>query len=113
MFLSLLKVLIFFEVKNDMANSHSVSDLRVNRIKILRMVLVLVGLLMICYVERRSKKYSSALAISCSPCSCDCVSDTTLLSMPSGEIAYFLLKIIARYFFNAFLIVLFGSMVVC
>ncbi|KAH6802963.1 hypothetical protein C2S51_034409 [Perilla frutescens var. frutescens] len=47
------------------------------------MVLVLVGLLMICYVERHSKKYSAALAISCSPCSCDCVSDTTLLSLPS------------------------------
>ncbi|XP_057789249.1 uncharacterized protein LOC131006110 isoform X2 [Salvia miltiorrhiza] len=66
-----------------MAISHSASDLRVNRVKVLRMVLVLVGLLMICCVERHSKKYSAALALSCSPCSCDCVSDTTLMSLPS------------------------------
>ncbi|XP_042014001.1 uncharacterized protein LOC121762256 [Salvia splendens] len=65
-----------------MANSHSASDLRVNRVKVLRMVLVLVGLLMICYMEMHSRKYSAALAISCSPCSCDCVSDTTLASSP-------------------------------
>ncbi|KAL6582480.1 hypothetical protein OROMI_006494 [Orobanche minor] len=57
-----------------MANSQSASDLRVHRIKVLRMVLVLVGLLIICYVERHSKKYSAALALSCLPCYCDCVS---------------------------------------
>ncbi|KAL6570015.1 hypothetical protein OROMI_014529 [Orobanche minor] len=68
-----------------MANSQSASDLRVNRVKVLRMVLVLVGLLMICYVERHSKKYSTALALSCLPCYCDCVSDTTLASLPADR----------------------------
>lgn len=71
-----------------MAISHSSSDLRVNRVKVLRMVLVLVGLLLICFVEKNSKKYSAALAHSCLPCSCDCVSDSGLTSLPAGEFLY-------------------------
>lgn len=79
-----------------MANSHSASYLRVNRVKVLRMVLVLLGLLMICYVERHSKKYSAALALSCSPCSCDCVSDANLMSLPTGE--FIIIRIFSKNF---------------
>ncbi|KAL3649912.1 hypothetical protein CASFOL_006315 [Castilleja foliolosa] len=48
----------------------------------LRVVLVFVGLLLICYVERHSQKHSTSLAASCPPCSCDCISEPTL-SLPS------------------------------
>ncbi|KAI3470656.1 hypothetical protein Pfo_027319 [Paulownia fortunei] len=64
-----------------MANFYSPSDFRVNRVKVLRVVLVLVGLLLICYVGRHSQKYSTALAASCPPCTCDCISVPTL-SLP-------------------------------
>ncbi|KAK6144616.1 hypothetical protein DH2020_021436 [Rehmannia glutinosa] len=66
-----------------MANSYAPSDFRVNRVMVLRVVLVFVGLLLICYVERHSQKYSTALAASCPPCSCDCISEPTL-SLPLG-----------------------------
>ncbi|KAG8390812.1 hypothetical protein BUALT_Bualt01G0122500 [Buddleja alternifolia] len=66
-----------------MANLHSSSDFRVNPFKVLRLVLVLVGLLLVVFLERRSKKYSSTTlpASSCPPCSCDCISEPTL-SLP-------------------------------
>ncbi|GFP88843.1 hypothetical protein PHJA_001028000 [Phtheirospermum japonicum] len=70
-----------------MANSYLPSDFRVNRVMVLRVVLVFVGLLLICYVERHSQKYSTSLAASCPLCSCDCISEPTL-SLPLGDFIF-------------------------
>ncbi|GER28905.1 hypothetical protein STAS_04728 [Striga asiatica] len=61
-----------------MANSYTTSNFRVNRVLLLRVILVVVGLLLICCVERQSKKYSIT---SCPTCSCDCDPEPTV-SLP-------------------------------